>query len=665
MAGFLFLTLAGTAGKAFAAEADAVLPVSQEFSNNAGQTFSEDVTYALRPLDSANPMPAAASGESFTLSGDDSVTLTFQYTKPGIYAYEIYTTREPEEGLYLDTDYYKLEVYVRWNESGELYAVPIVYLEDGTKLGLDSPRLDFEVYADDIELEKEVSEGSGVNGVGDVISWDITYPMGPGLKRIIDGEICYAKDFYIDDEMDPRLTYIEYAVLEAYGQDDQLVKTLSRGTDYTETTEGSRVIWNLDNSIKWIADNQIKYLLVHFDTLVNENAASNSSNIWNNAEIEFENATDDPYTFETYSKEIFNPDDITDDGELPDGAPKAAIGSITVYAGEDGDKSKPVSGVKFGLAKTLEDAQNGNFIDGMDSLISDEDGKVQIDGLGYGTYYLVELETPEGYELNSEVTEVVISNDPDNSNTETIASVPKKYLGVDEAPDEGQDLDDDPTDEDDGVYDKDSNPEGGHDELNEEVGNYHFYVGKTVDGNDADYDQFFDFTLKLTKPSGETEEQTYHAYVMTCDENGVWKYTSADSSNTETLGTAYTGTVTFDGVEYGCYNVTTGTDFGFKLKHNQRLVFTMIGIGVKYEVTEEAADYCETSFAYSAGGTAVEAASALAAAGKNAVDVTNTMEIESPTGIVINNLPYLVIAVLVAAIIAVSVIIRGRRRLNS
>ncbi|MCR5295576.1 MAG: hypothetical protein K6E30_10480 [Lachnospiraceae bacterium] len=236
----------------------------------------------------------------------------------------------------------------------------------------------------------------------------------------------------------------------------------------------------------------------------------------------------------------------------------------------------------------------------------------------------------------------------------TFTNTLTEVLGTEELPDEGQDLDDNPTDD---PQSTDDDPdEGGHDpaDTEDEAANYHFYIGKEVEGKYADTSLYYNFNLKLTGLAG-----TYKAYVVTMGDKDIWSYETAPK-------TAYNSSVTVDSTTYGCYElqVNDAAGFDFQLKHNQRLVFTRIGVGLKFAVTEaeENANGYETTYSYTSGGTVVSASPATIVAGKNSVDVLNKLPYNTPTGIVISNLPYILIALLVVGTLVGSVMLKSRKR---
>lgn len=142
-----------------------------------------------------------------------------------------------------------------------------------------------------------------------------------------------------------------------------------------------------------------------------------------------------------------------------------------------------------------------------------------------------------------------------------------------------------------------------------------FFVQKNVSGDYADKTQTFDFTVTVTKPSLSTKT-TYTAVIIDLDENNAQ------------VGEA----ITF----------TSGTAQTIQLTDQQRLVFTDLDIGATYTVDEAAVDnYTESIAGGAETGTASDTAN-------NYVKYLNTYDDEgtTPTGILINNMPYILLAVL-------------------
>ena len=172
------------------------------------------------------------------------------------------------------------------------------------------------------------------------------------------------------------------------------------------------------------------------------------------------------------------------------------------------------------------------------------------------------------------------------------------------------------------------------------------YIEKKVAGDLADHEKQFDFSLTLTKPSVLTNAQKAEP---------TYKYQIIDLE-TKQAGAVQTGTY--------------GQALVFQLKHNERLVVTEAIAGSAWEASETVdADYDPAAAAANA---TVNAANSGATAGKiakgtnNDLRVTNTYNKEgtTPTGILMNNLPYILLAV-VAAGGLIAYLMMKRREANA
>ncbi len=157
-------------------------------------------------------------------------------------------------------------------------------------------------------------------------------------------------------------------------------------------------------------------------------------------------------------------------------------------------------------------------------------------------------------------------------------------------------------------------------------------VTKTIVANDGtvDAEKEFDFTATFAFPTG-TDATTLGA-----------KATIEDSTKT-----------------------ITGTSYTFKLKHSQNVKFTGLPVGTKISVTESATpNYKGSADVVINNGTkekvtatkyneALTVSDKSLGQNKNTVDVTNTYNYVPTTGIIMNNLPYvLMIALCGAALMA-------------
>lgn len=172
-------------------------------------------------------------------------------------------------------------------------------------------------------------------------------------------------------------------------------------------------------------------------------------------------------------------------------------------------------------------------------------------------------------------------------------------------------------------------------------------VQKNVVGDSADLTQKFDFAITLTVPETAAVE-TVTAY--TVDKDG--KVVESDIT------------------------ITSGEKYEFQLAHNEYLGFKSLPAGTTYDVEETgAANYtgaivtttnkvesAQINAPAKAENVKVEQAVVGEEVGTNNAIVTNTHDDESttPTGIIVNNLPY--VALIIVAIIGCVVVVASRKR---
>ena len=272
-----------------------------------------------------------------------------------------------------------------------------------------------------VTVEKSVSSEKQVVGVGDIITWDVWYPLGPDLKREVTLQgtttTTYGKNFYLTDEMDSRLDYVEGSVSFRYYDKNrsEIALTLSEGVDYHLPYDAATHVLTIqftDNvGTKKVADANVAYIEMELDTRVNVSALDTVEVLWNNARIAFENTSGDPYEHEVFALGTSMEDDRV---------PKVYLGQIALTKVEAGDTSKRLAGATFYLADSRANAEAGKFLTReVDesgtreeiTITTDRNGEASIKAIGAGTYYLMETEAPEGYEKLTEAIEVTVAND--------------------------------------------------------------------------------------------------------------------------------------------------------------------------------------------------------------------------------------------------------------
>lgn len=309
-----------------------------------------------------------------------------------------------------------------------------------------------------IQVEKSVSSEKQVVGIGDIVTWDVWYPMGPDLKReeTIDGVVVtsYGKNFYLTDEMDSRLDYVKGSVLFRYYdiyENEITDLVLEEGIDYYLPYDASARVLTIaftDNvGTNKVADANVAYIRMALDTRVTASALDTTEALWNNARIAFENTAGDPYEHEVFPRRT----NIHDSR-----VPKVYLGQIIVTKVDAQDPNIYLEGATFYLADSKENAKAGNFLkrvvtesetleegsaiayfavntegenrservtDEVEtleeiSITTDANGQATIYTLSTGTYYLVETKAPDGYKNLTEPIEVYVANDGERHITE-------------------------------------------------------------------------------------------------------------------------------------------------------------------------------------------------------------------------------------------------------
>ena len=92
----------------------------------------------------------------------------------------------------------------------------------------------------------------------------------------------------------------------------------------------------------------------------------------------------------------------------PDPEPEKKFGSVELIKVDSNDKEKVLEGAKFQLLDS-----NKEFIS---EHVTDKDGKIKVENLEVGDYYLVEIAAPEGYKLDGSLHKFTIGTDGENLN---------------------------------------------------------------------------------------------------------------------------------------------------------------------------------------------------------------------------------------------------------
>ncbi len=192
-------------------------------------------------------------------------------------------------------------------------------------------------------------------------------------------------------------------------------------------------------------------------------------------------------------------------------------------------------------------------------------------------------------------------------------------------------------------------------------------ISKVVASEYADKSKYFAFNVdveeldSILNPAGSSV--TYRAYVV------------ESSSGTIVTGTDnYTNPET-DSAGKKFIKITAGTPIEVNLKHDQSLVFTDLTVGAEFTVEEAAVPYYVATYmqkvnngnptagnSNTAEDSACKTDSALIGEGTNSVEFTNTYRTITPTGVIVNNLPYVMILILAAGSFMAFVVVKSRKK---
>lgn len=243
--------------------------------------------------------------------------------------------------------------------------------------------------------------------IGDTVYFQLT-------SKVPDTSAYNTYTFKFNDTLSAGLTFDESSVVVKVDGTE-----LSKGTDYTVSSEpatpgpGTTVTIDLSSSIKGQTPGE--EIVVTYAATLNENAVVGANG--NSAEVEYRN---DPDTNETGTS-------------IPD-TTKTYTYDIQVHKYATGDDTGHLAGATFILSKeqTLEGTQTAPNYDGVTNAIklvesdgtyrvakaddpvtqtyftTNDTGNITINGLEAGTYYLHEVDAPDGYNKLTEPVKVEI-----------------------------------------------------------------------------------------------------------------------------------------------------------------------------------------------------------------------------------------------------------------
>ncbi|WP_324649604.1 SpaH/EbpB family LPXTG-anchored major pilin [Georgenia sp. H159] len=223
-------------------------------------------------------------------------------------------------------------------------------------------------------IAKDVSDAEAY-GLGDIVTWKVSVDVP---------ELAAGKtftEFRIVDDLDPRL--------ELRGTTVRLGDTtLTEDVEYTVTEDGSAasVVLTADGRDLLLAEGQGGTVTVELTTAVIE---IGDGIITNDAEVHVNEFTGTTNTVDTRWG-----------------------GLEIVKVGKAGDVTSHLQGAEFQVFRTAaaaEDASGPVAVNGETTFTTEEDGRILIEGLKAGTYWIVETKAPVGYVGTTDPIEVTVT----------------------------------------------------------------------------------------------------------------------------------------------------------------------------------------------------------------------------------------------------------------
>lgn len=238
----------------------------------------------------------------------------------------------------------------------------------------------------------------------------------------------FADKYQFTDVIDPQLTYEGNLKLELYeegGHTHELHAehyTVS-GNATKDAPGGTLVVSLTQTGMKYIMNHGCGFNLdpakceirLYFDTSINSSAVT-GNDIYNDVDLDYTNSTG--LAYETVS--------------VPQTEqPEVHVGGFKIEKVDVANANTKLAGAEFHIATSEANALAGEFLTTYEGdeikLVTDASGLASYTGIPYdnqaadpaaGTYYwLVETKAPEGYQLNSAPTKIVVNTDTYRDNT--------------------------------------------------------------------------------------------------------------------------------------------------------------------------------------------------------------------------------------------------------
>ncbi len=307
---------------------------------------------------------------------------------------------------------------------------------------LTAPTNDAWLYTVTVYPKNDVPTGPSVDKDVNAIGNDsATHDIGALQTWIIRGEVpadlynaetgVYAKNYSFTDTLSSALTYkdsLSMALLNKAGAEIAMAAEhyTTTGTSAVDTAGGTVKVSLTQAGMRYIMENlgsgsAVPEIRVYFKTVINDTALIATA-IPNDVSLEYTSSVNKAYTPAT----------------VPEGRiPEVHTGGLTILKVKAGSEATVLPGAKFRIVReATAEEKSANLhetvkiagetkhvvfvkfydtesIEGtmVSEVMTDANGKAVMNGLAYGTYYLIETQAPAGYNILSAPVKVTISEE--------------------------------------------------------------------------------------------------------------------------------------------------------------------------------------------------------------------------------------------------------------
>lgn len=378
------------------------------------------------------------SGASWTTINDNLVTgengiISVPNLAPAVYRFIETGIGDNNGGYILDgaeTYEFELKIDSMDNQTHIWYDSD----RDGTKEDKGSDGYTINAVNEKPTLDKTVKDGDSYEdatdaSVGDTITWKVSASVPSKVDEL--------KVYKLTDKMSNALTWVNETSAELTIATTPAITggSLIATTDYTltkpndNTPGGTWTIEFTEAGRKKLADNNVTAIDVTFKTLLNSNANIGSTGNLNDAQLDYSNAiypttdTSNPNNGKNPGTDVIKDQAIVYafgigivkvDGTNITTKLSGVTFDLYSYDGEATTVTETVlkeGGTPIKVSEKVADTAGQYVVDpaGNDTLTTDTNGKINVEGLKNGNYYLVETKTNEGYNLLKDPVKVQIN----------------------------------------------------------------------------------------------------------------------------------------------------------------------------------------------------------------------------------------------------------------